>query len=78
MRNLVNESVNVGFVHETDKEATGTAYVTTSDGNAAIVVVPAANKYLNVEHIDEADKYFHTADLVLLQLEVSMKLLNIP
>lgn len=72
MRNLVSENVNVGFVHETDKEATGTAYVTTSNGNAAIVVVPAANKYLNNGHIDEADKYFHTADLVLVQLEVSM------
>ncbi len=72
MRNLVSENVNVGFVHETDKESTGTAYVTTSDGNAAIVVVPAANKHLNNDHIDEADKYFHTADLILVQLEVSM------
>ncbi|MCS4301670.1 ribokinase [Chryseobacterium pennae] len=72
MRNLVGENVNVGFVHETDKESTGTAYVTTSEGNAAIVVVPAANKYLNKSHIDEADRYFHTSDLVLVQLEVSM------
>lgn len=72
MRNLVGEGVNVGFVHETDKESTGTAYVTTSEGNAAIVVVPAANKYLNISHIDEADRYFHTSDLVLVQLEVSM------
>ncbi|RXM50139.1 MULTISPECIES: ribokinase [unclassified Chryseobacterium] len=72
MRNLVSEGVNVGFVHETDKESTGTAYVTTSEGNAAIVVVPAANKYLKVSHIDEADRYFHTSDLVLIQLEVSM------
>ncbi|MDR2236557.1 MAG: ribokinase [Chryseobacterium sp.] len=73
MRNLVSENVNVGFVHETDREATGTAYVTTSNGNAAIVVVPAANNYLSIEHIDEADRYFHTADLVLVQLEVAMK-----
>ncbi|CAM3030261.1 ribokinase [Chryseobacterium flavum] len=72
MRNLVSENVNVGFVHETDKESTGTAYVTTCDGNAAIVVVPAANKYLNKEHVDEADRYFTTSDLVLVQLEVSM------
>ncbi|MBP2618006.1 ribokinase [Chryseobacterium jejuense] len=72
MRNLVGENVNVGFVHETDKESTGTAYVTTSEGNAAIVVVPAANKYLSVSHIDEADRYFHTSDLILVQLEVSM------
>ncbi|WP_292010188.1 ribokinase [Chryseobacterium sp.] len=73
MRNLVNEGVNVGFVAETDKDATGTAYVTTSNGNAAIVVIPAANNFLSPEHIDAADKYFHTTDLVLVQLEVSRK-----
>ncbi|PWN70354.1 ribokinase [Chryseobacterium phosphatilyticum] len=76
MRNLVSENVNVGFVHETDQEATGTAYVTTCNGNAAIVVVPAANKYLNKSHIDEADKYFHSSDLVLVQLEVSMEVVE--
>lgn len=78
MRNLVNENVNVGFVHETDKEATGTAYVTTSTsgGNAAIVVVPAANKYLSIEHVEAADKYFYTVDLVLVQLEVSMEVIE--
>ena len=76
IRNMVNENVNVGFVFETDREATGTAYVTTSGGNTAIVVVPAANNYLSVEHVEAADKYFHTADLVLLQLEVSMKVIE--
>ncbi|KAB1230510.1 ribokinase [Chryseobacterium viscerum] len=76
MRNLVSENVNVGFVHETDKESTGTAYVTTSNGHAAIVVVPAANKHLSKAHIDEAEKYFHTTDLVLVQLEVSMEVVE--
>ncbi|WP_294200459.1 ribokinase [uncultured Chryseobacterium sp.] len=76
MRNMVNEGVNVGFVFETDQEATGTAYVTTSEGNSAIVVVPAANNYLSIEHVEAADKYFHTADLVLLQLEVSMRVVE--
>lgn len=76
MRNLVGEGVNVGFVYETDQESTGTAYVTTCDGNAAIVVVPAANRCLSIEHIEDADKYFHTADLVLVQLEVSMKVVE--
>lgn len=76
MRNMVSENVNVGFVFETDSDATGTAYVTTSEGNAAIVVVPAANNYLSIEHVEAADRYFHTADLVLLQLEVSMKVVE--
>jgi len=76
MRNLVSENVNVGFVYETDRESTGTAYVTTSQGHAAIVVVPAANKCLSIEHIEDADKYFHTADLILVQLEVSMEVVE--
>lgn len=76
MRNLVGEGVNVGFVYETDQESTGTAYVTTCDGNAAIVVVPAANRCLSIEHIEDADKYFHTVDLVLVQLEVSMEVVE--
>ncbi len=76
MRNLVNENVNVGFVYETDKEATGTAYVTASGGDAAIVVVPAANKCLGIDHIEAADRYFQTTDLVLVQLEVSIEVVE--
>lgn len=72
MRNLVNENVNVGYVTETDKDATGTAYVTSSEGNAAIVVVPAANKYLTTQQIEDVDKYIHSSDMVLLQLEIPM------
>ena len=76
MRNLVNENVNVGFIYETDREATGTAYVTASNGDAVIVVVPAANKCLTTEHIESADKYFQTSDLVLVQLEVSLNVVE--
>ena len=76
MRNMVSENVNVGFVFETDQESTGTAYVTTAKGSSAIVVVPAANNYLSIEHVEAADKYFHTVDLVLLQLEVSIEVIK--
>ena len=76
MRNLVGEGVNVGFVHETDAESTGTAYVTTSNGNAAIVVVPAANKHLNTQHVEDADRYFQSVDLILVQLEVAMEVVE--
>jgi ribokinase len=76
MRNLVNENVNVGFVYETDREATGTAYVTASNGDAVIVVVPAANKCLTTDHIESADKYFQTSDIVLVQLEVSLNVVE--
>ena len=76
MRNLVEENVNVGFVTETDQDATGTAYVTSSAGDAAIVVVPAANKYLKVQDVDEADRYINSSDLILLQLEIPMNVVE--
>jgi ribokinase len=76
MRNLVEENVNVGFVNETDQDATGTAYVTSSAGDAAIVVVPAANKYLKVQDVDEADRYINSSDLILLQLEIPMNVVE--
>lgn len=72
LRNLVNENVNVGFVHEDVNAATGTAYVTASSGKNAIVVVPSANHSLKPAHLEDADKFFSTADLVLVQLEVPM------
>ncbi|MCY0971026.1 ribokinase [Chryseobacterium wangxinyae] len=76
MRNLVEEEVNVGYVTETDKDATGTAYVTSSDGEAAIVVVPAANNYLTTADVEEADRYIYGADMVLLQLEIPMNVVE--
>nr|WP_314497701.1 ribokinase [uncultured Chryseobacterium sp.] len=76
MRNLVEENVNVGFVSETDKDSTGTAYVTSSEGDAAIVVVPAANKYLTIQNVEEADKYINASEMVLLQLEIPMHVVD--
>ena len=72
LRNLVNENVNVGFVKETSKEATGKAFVTSSKGEAAIVIVPAANKYITIEQIQDIDHYMQTTDIVLLQLEIPL------
>lgn len=72
MRNLVDEGVNVGFVKESEDASTGTAYVTAAGNKNAIVVVPAANFELKPKDINEAERYFPTADLVLLQLEIPM------
>ena len=76
IRNLVNEGVNVGFVVETEEAQTGTAYVTASEGKNAIVVVPAANYLLNPSHVDAAERYFDTADLILIQLEIPMEVVE--
>ncbi|MCU7615127.1 ribokinase [Chryseobacterium sp. GMJ5] len=76
MRNLVSEEVNVTYVSETEKDCTGTAYVTSSTGNASIVVVPAANNHLSPKSIEEADKCIFSADLVLLQLEIPIDVIE--
>lgn len=73
LRNLKDEGVNVGFVHESLDLATGTAYVTAADNKNTIVVVPAANASLKKEHVKEIEKYLSTADLILLQLEIPME-----
>lgn len=74
MRNLVNENVNVGFVYETDQESTGIAYVTSCNGDFAIVVDPASNKKLTKKQIDDAERYIGASDLVLLQLEIPLEI----
>lgn len=76
MRNLVNEGVNVGFVKESEDASTGTAYVTAADNKNSIVVVPAANYSLRNTDIDDAEKFFQTADLVLIQLEIPMNVVE--
>ncbi len=72
LRNLVDEGVNVGYVVEIEEAATGTAYVVASKGVNSIVVVPASNYCLDPQHVTEAEKFFATSDLVLIQLEIPM------
>ena len=76
LRNLVDENVNVGFVHEDLDHATGTAYVTAAHGKNAIVVVPSANYCLEPKHLESAERFFATADLVLTQLEIPMNVVE--
>ncbi|WP_209388916.1 ribokinase [Chryseobacterium sp. RR2-3-20] len=76
LRNLVDENVNVGYVSETDKDSTGIAYVTNCNGTFSIVVDPAANKYLNIKTVQNAEKYIVASDLVLLQLEIPIEVVE--
>lgn len=73
LRHLVDEGVNVGFVVEDEDEPTGAAYVTSSETENSIIVVPSANYRLKAKHIQNAERYFETADLVLIQLETPME-----
>ena len=72
LRNVVDEGINVGYVVETEEAPTGTAYVVAAKGINSIVVVPASNYCLKPKHIAEAEKFFSTTDLVLIQLEIPM------
>lgn len=76
LRNLVEEKVYVDFVCESEEVATGTAYVTAAEGINSIVVVPASNYCLEIQHIAAAEKIFSTADLVLIQLEIPMEVVE--
>lgn len=73
LRNLKDEGVNVAFVYECVDVATGTAYVTATENKNTIVVVPAANTKLNTRHLQDVEKYFDTADIILLQLEIPLE-----
>lgn len=72
LRNLVDEGVNIGYVIETQEADTGTAYVVAAKGVNSIVVVPASNYCLKPQNVADAEKFFTTADLVLVQLEIPM------
>lgn len=74
--NLKKEGVNISHVVETTEAATGSAYVSASEGKNAIVVVPAANHLLKPSDVEAAEKKFESADLVLIQLEVPMEVVE--
>ncbi|MFL9835691.1 ribokinase [Chryseobacterium terrae] len=76
MRNLVNENVNVGFVYETDQEATGIAYVTSCNGDFSVVVDSAANKKVTLKQIDDVERYIYSSSLILLQLEIPIQVIE--
>lgn len=76
LRNLVSEDVNVGFLAETDQESTGSTFITRTDDEYYVVVIPGANKCLSTQNIDLAEKHIKECDMVLLQLEVSDEILK--
>lgn len=73
MHHLVDENVNVGYVAETAKEPTGSAYVFSANGENTIVIDSGANNQLSPKYISRADKHFQSADFILVQLETPME-----
>ena len=70
MRHLIEEGVNVGFVVESERHSTGSAYVADFNGKNTIIVSPSANFDITNANIDITEKLFSTTDLILLQLEI--------
>lgn len=73
LRHLVEEGVNVGYVHENAYAESGKAYIFKSQNKNTILVSPAANYELKPTHIAQAEKIIEKSDLVLIQLEIPME-----
>lgn len=76
MHHLVDENVNIGFVRETGRVSTGSAYVLASNKENTIVVDSGANNELTSKHIAKAEKHFQSADFILIQLETPLELIE--
>ena len=73
LKNLSAEGINSQFVVRDTDMGTGVAMITVDkNGNNTIVAVPKANMSLNPDNIDQAESAIAVADILLLQLEVSL------
>ena len=73
LKNLSAEGVDSQFVVKDTEMGTGVAMITVdANGDNTIVAVPKANMSLNPDNIDQAESAIAVADILLLQLEVSL------
>ena len=73
LKNLSAEGVDSQFVVKDTEMGTGVAMITVdANGDNTIVAVPKANMSLKPDNIDQAESATAVADILLLQLEVSL------
>lgn len=73
LKNLTAEGINSQFVVRDANIGTGMALITVAnDGNNTIVAVPQANMSLSQNNIDQAKSAIAEADILIVQLEVSL------
>ena len=73
LKNLSAEGVDSQFVVKDTEMGTGVAMITVdANGDNTIVAVPKANMSLKPDNIDQAESAIAVADILLLQLEVSL------
>lgn len=74
--NLLDNGIDVSGIIELD-DVTGTAFITVSENRENnIIVYPGANEGLTPKDIEAFEEMIKKADLVLMQLEISMEVVK--
>jgi ribokinase len=74
LNKLREDNMPTDFIFQDKTVATGTAHIlVTAQGENSIVVVPGANRELNLEKLDLAQTILEQADVLLLQMEVPLE-----
>ncbi|GAA0083909.1 ribokinase [Clostridium sp. CTA-7] len=67
---LKEDNINVNFIYEDDKEATGMAIIMVNEnGNNSIVVAPGSNMTMNEGEIDKSIRALEESDILISQFE---------
>lgn len=67
---LKEDNIDVSFIYEDEKEATGMAIIMVNDtGNNSIIVVPGSNMTINEEEINKSEKALKESDILISQFE---------
>lgn len=67
---MKKEGINISGIKVLENASTGIASIVVAEGDNNIIVIPGANKRLNIEDIDKNEEIIKTSDLVILQLEI--------
>lgn len=73
IENLKKETVHVDNMIIADDVETGTAHITVTDHDNAIVVIQGANHQLSPTHIQALEEIIQTSDVIVLQLEIPVE-----
>lgn len=67
---LKEDNIDVSFIYEDEKEATGMAIIMVNEnGNNSIIVVPGSNMTINEGEIDKSEKALKESDILISQFE---------
>lgn len=73
-KNFTNEGISTDYIYRDSDEATGAALITVDNsGENMIVVALGACGKITKNEVNEAEKAFEQADIILIQLETSME-----